>query len=470
MDAPRLVLRSVEIFERLMPFMHPFRFGPSVVEAAPQAFVRVEAEVPGFGVATGCSAEMMMPKWFDKDPSKSPADTVDDLRRGLVNAASAYLAAGADTAFGLSAAVRPGQDAWAEREKVPALAAGFGPALLDKAVLDALLRAIGVGVLDGLRRNAMGLDARLTPDLEPGRLAAFLAGLVASPAVAVRHTIGLLDPLDGPHGLPNLIAAAQLAFFKIKIGGDIDADITRLEEIAVTLDAVAPGFVATLDANEQYDPDRLEMLADALGRPSLAVLRARLLYVEQPFDRRATFAAPLSPALHGLTVIIDEADDAYDSFVRASALGYRGVSSKACKGLYKSILNAARVKAWNAAGVRAPFLLSGEDLTCQAGLAVEQDTALIAALGLTHGERNGHHYVAGFGPAPEAEARAFAAAHPDLYTEQDGRIVLDVRRGLLPTRALLAAPGFARRAEPDWESLAPITPRSAAPLPQAARA
>ncbi|MEP9354712.1 enolase [Xanthobacter sp. KR7-65] len=456
MSAPRLHIHSVELGERMMPFAHAFRFGPSVVEAAPQAFVRVEAEVEGFGRATGLAAEMMMPKWFDKNPAKSPADTVDDLRRGLIQAARVYANAGSGTAFGLSAAARAPQSMWAQRDGVPALAANFGPALLDKAVLDALLQAMKLPLAEGLKHNAMGLDGRLTPDLSARQIDGFLRGLTPAPAVALRHTVGLLDALDGPHGLATEIAAARLAFFKIKIGGDLAADVARLEAIAAILAEAAPGYAATLDANEQYDPDRLAELVQALARPRLRAFRDRLLYVEQPFDRRETFAAPLPSALDGLAVIIDEADDALDSFPRAAALGYRGVSSKSCKGLYKSILNAARVSAWNAGGTRGPFLISAEDLTCQAGLGIEQDTALVAALGLTHGERNGHHYVDGFGPAPDAESRAFLAACPELYAERDGRIGLDVSRGLIPTAGLLRAPGFARRAEPEWASLSPI--------------
>jgi hypothetical protein len=463
MPFPRITIREVEIGERLMPFVRPFRFGPSVVETAPQAFVKVAAEVEGFGPATGMAAEMMMPRWFDKAPAKSPLHTVDDLRRGLAQAARVYANAMPASAFGLSVAARAPQLMWGKREGVPPLAAGFGPALLDKAVLDALLRAMGLGLFAGLKANVMGLDGRLSPDLSAGQIGGFLAALVPAPAVALRHTVGLMDPLDGPHGLAAEIAAARLAFFKIKIGGDLAADIARLEAIAAILAASAPGYVATLDANEQYDPDRLMALAEALNGARLAAFRARLLYIEQPFDRAETFAAPL-PRLDGLPVIIDEADDAPDAFPRAAALGYRGVSSKSCKGLYKAILNAARVKAWNAGGARAPFLISAEDLTCQPGLGIEQDTALVAALGLAHGERNGHHYVDGFGPAPEGEARAFFDAHPDLYAMRDGRLGLDVSRGLLPTRSLLEAPGFARAAEPDWNSLTPIAP-AAVPEP-----
>ena len=39
--------------------------------------------------------------------------------------------------------------------------------------------------------------------------------------------------------------------------------------------------------------------------------------------------------------------------------------------------------------------MSAEDLTTQAGVAVQQDLALATLIGATHVERNGHHYVDG---------------------------------------------------------------------------
>ena len=59
--------------------------------------------------------------------------------------------------------------------------------------------------------------------------------------------------------------------------------------------------------------------------------------------------------------------------------------------------------------------MTGEDLTTQAGLAVQQDLALVSLLGMTHVERNGHHYVNGMADLPRHEQDAFLAAHPDLY-------------------------------------------------------
>src|SRR5258706_15586959 len=119
-------------------------------------------------------------------------------------------------------------------------------------------------------------------------------------------------------------------------------------------------------------------------------------------------------------VIIDESDADLAAFPSARSLGYAGVSSKCCKGLYKSILNAARCKEWNREAGDERYFMSGEDLTTQAGLAVQQDIALVSLLGLTHVERNGHHYVNGIAALPRGEQDAFLPAHGDLYAERRG--------------------------------------------------
>jgi hypothetical protein len=96
--------------------------------------------------------------------------------------------------------------------------------------------------------------------------------------------------------------------------------------------------------------------------------------------------------------------------------------------------------------------MSAEDLTTQAGIALQQDLALVTLLGLTHVERNGHHYVAGMAARPAAEQRAFLAAHPDLYADAGGVARVRIRGGRLAIGSL-ACPGFAAAAEPDWTSM-----------------
>ena len=151
-------------------------------------------------------------------------------------------------------------------------------------------------------------------------------------------------------------------------------------------------------------------------------------------------------------MIIDESDADLDAFPQARARGYRGVSSKACKGFYKSLINAARCALWNREAGRDVFFMSAEDLTTQPGLALQQDLALVSLLGVGHVERNGHHYVRGLAALSAGEQAAWLAAHPDLYVRDGDLARLRITRGRLAIGSL-AGPGFAAGAEPDWESL-----------------
>ncbi len=165
----RLAVKDIAFFERPVTFARPFRFGAVVINATPQAFVRVEIEVEGKGRAVGASAEFLVAKWFDKRPHLSPEETVTELRRSLLIAREHYLAhSGFETAFGLHAACIGAQIEACAREDIPPLAAAYGPAEIDKAILDALLRCTGTSFFDGMAINIAGVDARLSRDLADG--------------------------------------------------------------------------------------------------------------------------------------------------------------------------------------------------------------------------------------------------------------------------------------------------------------
>jgi hypothetical protein len=160
----RLAVRDIAFFERQVPFAKPFRFGAVVINASAQAFVRVEVEVEGKGTSVGASAELMASKWFDKRAHLSPQQTVAELRRSLAIARDLYLCA-----IGLRHGVRHpcrrdrGAGRGLREGGYPAARRGFGPAEIDKAILDALLRVLGVNFFDGMAANIAGIDARLSP-------------------------------------------------------------------------------------------------------------------------------------------------------------------------------------------------------------------------------------------------------------------------------------------------------------------
>ncbi len=451
----RLAVRDIAFFERPVSFARPFRFGAVTINATPQVFVKVEIEVEGKGTAIGASAEFLVPKWFDKRSHLAPDETVEELRRSLLIARELYLAQrGLETAFGLHAACIGAQVEACAKEDIPPLAAAYGPAEIDKAVLDALLRCVGENFFDGMAANIGGIDARLSRDLNDDEIAGFLVGRHRLERVAIRHTVGLDDRIEGAGGVADAKENAGARYFKLKLNGDPDADADRLIRIGKEFAALPHDYKVSLDANEQYaDLTVLGALVERLDRdPALKPIAARLLYIEQPMPRDITRASPLGALASG-NFIIDEADDSYDAFPVARALGYRGISSKSCKGIYKSIVNATRAAKWSAKGEK--YFVTGEDLTCQAGLAVQQDLALGALIGVTHAERNGHHYVDGFGETPAGEAEAFLAAHPDLYARDGNTIRLAIHGGDLLTGSL-TTPGFATSVHPDWSTLSPL--------------
>jgi hypothetical protein len=114
------------------------------------------------------------------------------------------------------------------------------------------------------------------------------------------------------------------------------------------------------------------------------------------------------------------------------------VSSKSCKGIYKSLLNGALQRLlYHRGRSNLPGRPRRPARHCASGVH-----------GLTHAERNGHHYVNGFANTPEPEAQAFLTAHPDLYEENRSKVRLSIRDGAISTRSL-AAPGFASGLRPD---------------------
>jgi L-alanine-DL-glutamate epimerase-like enolase superfamily enzyme len=476
--APRLRLVEAQFFERQVRLRLPFRFGAATLREAPQLFVRARVafgEVESEGVA----ADMLAPKWFDKSPELTNEENFDQLRRSLAMARDSLIAAGTDTAYGLSAAVDRPHHAVCAQVGLNELTASFGLALIDRAIIDALGRRNGEDIFSLARANRFGLTAAAAPDLEGFALPAFLSRLRRAGSIAARHTVGLTDALtagdldpprrlnDGlPETLEEVLAAYGNRYFKLKLSGQVGADVERLMRIADVLDRRLKRYTVTLDGNEQYESvdDVIELWRRIAEEKRLARLKASILFVEQPISRAHALTTPVHAIAREVPLEVDESDANIDTFPRAIALGYRGISSKSCKGFYRSLLNCARVAQHAAVGGRAACFMSAEDLTTQAGVAVQQDLALAALIGATHVERNGHHYVDGMTGAPAHEQDAFLERHADLYHRAPhGRPRLTIRGGAIAL-ASLDTPGLGVGPFPDFSAMTPSPP----PIPQPA--
>jgi hypothetical protein len=342
------------------------------------------------------------------------------------------------------------------------LTAGFGIALVDAALVDAACRHAQVTFHGALKGNVLGYGED------------FAALVAARPLdlIAVRHTVGLADPLldsdiaepvgDGlPESLEQVAAHYRPRFFKIKITGDAAASRERLRRIASLLDSRAGDYRASLDGNEQFH-DMAEFAAFLDGvrnDPGLRGLWERTLFIEQPVGRLHALieavAEPLREISRFKPVIIDESDGDDGAVDRALALGYQGISVKNCKGVFRSLHSYRAIKAAEASGKLTP-ILSSEDLTNVPALPLQQDLCVATALGIRHSERNGHHYVAGFDFLSPREREDALREFPSLYAPREGGSpVVRIENGFI-NAADVNLRGFGAEGEPDWDALEPV--------------
>jgi hypothetical protein len=451
----------------------PFRFGVITMRAAPMLTLAVEIEDRRGARATGYAADFLAFRWFDKRPDRTLADNCADLLATVEAARALYLEAGrggAAAPFELWRATHGEIERRALASGFNRLGASFGSSMLERAVIDALGRLTGRTMFELVRDDDLGIElGALSPELRSCAVRDLLPERPLA-RVHLRHTVGLVDPItaaevrepvaDGlPETLEDYLDHDGIGYLKVKVGGDLDEDIGRLEAIGSVLGRRERRFRITLDGNEQYRTagEFLGLIEEIRASPALERFWAQVIFIEQPLDRATALdpgAAPMLRALADKPVIIDEADGWLGAFEEAVALGYRGTSHKNCKGIYKSLYNLALASVRNACLGRDELFLSAEDLSNLPVVPLQADLAAVALLGIDHVERNGHHYFRGLGHLSEAEKAAALAHHPDLYQRRGGEVFLIVEGGLLAC-ASLQVPGMGFAALPDLAATTP---------------
>ena len=464
-EAPLIRLIEVEAFIHDISTRMPFRYGIACMTAAPALHIRLTVEDSNGKTARGVAADGLPPRWFDKDPEKSLRRNVEDQVKAMVLARNIYLDCGAHAATAAehwqAALPRVYEDG--SRAGLNALTSAFGSSFFERAMLDALARLRGLSFFELLKNDLTGLDtATILPDQPLDRL-------------HCRHTVGLGDPIrasdissedrlrDGlPQALDECIDEYGLSYFKVKVCGDDDTDLERIGELTRLFEErCVDGYSITLDGNEQYkDPRQLIELLDRLSREaSTGRFCERILFIEQPLSRETALSSDQEAGLRELAgtrpIIIDESDDSLDSFKRAVALGYSGTSHKNCKGIFKSLHNRRIVCELNREAGEERYFQSAEDLANLPIIPLQQDLAAVAALGIPHVERNGHHYFRGLDHLPPAEAAAVLKAHPDLYQPFANSARLLIRNGSLNV-ASLQGEGFGYACELSLEERLPL--------------
>lgn len=472
----QIALKEIRLGLRPSVTRIPFRYGKACMTDCPQAVLSVVIE-QGAKNQRGFSGDCLPPGWFDKSPGKDYDAQLADMRAVIGCSATVF----ADE----FRQPRPFFDGylasyarvmeWTREQALPELLGSFGISFLERALLDAQARLVEVPFWQALRQDLYGIvPERIHRELAGHRASQWLGAPQNS--VAIRHTVGLGDPLtaadlvgqepvaDGfPESLEEYLQQTAIGYLKVKVANQLDRDLERLRTIAALLERErGPDFALTLDGNEQYQSiDQLaELLARIEAAPELQTLWRNVLVIEQPLERSVALdpqrAAGIRAASLGKPVIIDESDGTWDAFPRALDLGYRGVSTKNCKGPIKSICNAGLVWLRNQQGQRSDYVMTAEDLCTVGVVPVQSDLALVAALGLTHVERNGHHYHRGIQYLPGPQRRQALSSHPDLYSEQHGVVALEVSDGRLHLTTLNDTPGCGFAPLPDIDAMDPV--------------
>lgn len=457
----------------------PFRYGIATMATSPHAFVRVRARIDG-REAVGVAADHLPPKWFTKDPDRSPDDEIDEMYRVVEHAVEIARGKRGESAFEVWRQIHDEQTVWGIEEIYPALLRNHGTTLVERALLDAVCRATGKPFYRALRENVFGIDLGSLDERLEGYDPADLLPAEPLRQTLARHTIGMADPLtrgdipageavdDGlPHAFDECIGRYGLQHFKLKVMCDAELDIERLTRIVRILEERAPvTWRASIDGNEfcrsvaQFR-DYWERMTQV---PELAPLfsdseSSRLLWVEQPFHRHVALDAEVMAGLRDWEdrppLIIDESGSSFASLSQALDLGYRGTSHKNCKGVFHGIFDACMIEFLRREDPEHELILSGEDLVNVGPVALLQDCAVAASLGVTSLERNGHHFVAGLSAFPGAVGEQVLSAHPDLYEKSpQGWPTLRIDRGRISLESIVEAP-FGTGFELDVEQFTP---------------
>ena len=467
-------LKNVELCKVDLSTRMPFRYGIATVTGAPYLLVFSDFEVDG-KLVRGIAADVLPPKWFTKQPEASVEDEIEEMLRVIRAACDSALQVGEqENVFRWWQQLYQRQMSDSALQGLPPLLKGFGVSLLERTAIDATCRRHELSFHEAVRVNLLGIRlGDYHHELAGGKPADFLPEKPQA-TMSIRHTVGLSDPLtdadipdadrldDGlPQSLEACLQVYGIRYLKIKLPASTEEARSRLHGIGALLHQRNQKCQFTLDGNEFYtDPNDFRQFWEEIHNdPQLKnFLQQGLVVVEQPLHRDVALADEAKKVFNTWpnrpSLIIDESDAEVTSLRRALETGYAGTSHKNCKGVLKGLANACLIKFLNNQQSNNAFVCTGEDLMNIGPVALLQDLAVGAVLGLAHMERNGHHYIAGLQQMPTAVQHEMLLQHGDLYHEHTMREArfptLAIAQGKVQLGSVNRAPfGYALDLDPD---------------------
>lgn len=439
----------------------PFRYGIAIMTDMPHLFLQVLCEIDG-KLSMGIASEGLLPKWFTKNPDTSHEQEVEDMLTVIKKASeSAKSLEYQSTVFNWWMGVYEIQQKWGKENNIPGLLWGFGVSMIERAVIDSFCKAKGVNFNQALKENLLGIElGQVFKELQNLNPIDLLKNHYPD-QMFIRHTVGLVDALrqkdiekkeqvnDGlPQSFEECLKVYGLQKFKFKVSGELDKDIARLIQIAKIIEESGlTNFAFTLDGNEQFNNAReFKVFWQTIeNEPQLKEFFRHLIFVEQPIKRNNAITEETEEVFkqwdNKPLMIIDESDAELFSLYNALKCGYDGTSHKNCKGVFRGVINACLLEYYRRANPTKEYILSGEDLTTIGPVSLLQDLTVANALGISHIERNGHHYFRGLSMYSKEVQEKVLDHHKDLYEKHPaGFATLKIRDGKINIKTVKEAP------------------------------
>ena len=422
--APSSRVAAVDLFERDVRLRLPFRFGAAT--RARRRRRRSSARrirVADGRDAAGWTAEMMVPKWFDKRPGAAPTTTTRRPARAR-SRSRRRLHVGSQRRAPRSATRRALPRAAGRRRT----RSGLNPLVVvvrrrarrPRDPRRAVPRDAALSFLDAVRaqpararRRARARSRRMSTSTLSWRS-------VAPPAIDRRATHGRACsmPLDAATSSPRRTTACRSRstrsiaryghrHFKLKL-------VRRRRRRPRAARRASPRVLdraARLrrHARRQRAVRRRRRASRALARDARPTARSRASSRRVAVSRAAARARgdvrrPTSArCAHDVPLLIDEADDSYDAFPRRSAAATPACRARTARALQErsSTRCAAQLARRRGRAVRFRRRPDGAMRPRRAAGSARWP----ALLGITHVERNGHHYVGGLRRSGRRRAR-----------------------------------------------------------------
>ena len=195
--AKKVSVKEVRFYMRNVRTRMPFKYGQATLTSVPILHTLMVVELDDGTLTRGMAADILPPKWFDKDPAKDYEHNVGDLIWGARAAAAAYGEAGKRSKSVFAIWRRGYADSLAagEAQHLNHLTSAHGSSLMERALIDGVGQALGATYHEMLRENTLGVDfSRIHPELE---------GVMPIEVIAPAPLGGIYVPPHGGIGRPD---------------------------------------------------------------------------------------------------------------------------------------------------------------------------------------------------------------------------------------------------------------------------